>query len=229
MSTSNQEINNSTMRKDPYQILKVHPSAKLEEIKKAYRKLVKIHHPDKGGDSAIMLEVNSAWETLKKTHKDLHLNKVNDSKVYKQNEYKRETNNYSKPEDIKKWFQSIYLPIDKLLGQIINPLGSKIRELSADPYDQLLMDSFCLYLEESKNKITKIKKIYTSLVSPSIIRDFSLDLYHCLSHVEDALNELELYTMGYVDNYLHDGKAMIAIAKKKRKFLQSNKKEWLIL
>ena len=217
------------MNKDPYQILKVHPSAKLEEIKKAYRKLVKIHHPDKGGDSAVMLEVNSAWEILKRQHKDLHLNKINNSKVYKQNEHKRETNKYSRSEDIKKWFHNIYLPIDKLLGQIINPLGSKIKDLSADPYDQILMDSFCLYLEESKNKITKIKKIYTSLASPSIIRDFSLDLYHCLSHVEDGLNELERYTMGYVDNYLHDGKVMITIAKKERKFLQSNKKEWLIL
>ena len=217
------------MRKDPYQILKVHPSAKLEEIKKAYRKLVKIHHPDKGGDSAIMLEVNSAWEILKKKHKDLNLNKVNNSKVYNQKEYKKENFNSAKSEDIQKWFQSIYLPIDKLLGQIINPLGSKIRELSADPYDEILMDSFCLYLEKSKNKITKIKKIYTSFASPSIIRDFSLDLYHCLSHVEDGINELERYTMGYVDNYLHDGKAMISLAKKRRKFLQSNKKEWLIL
>ena len=217
------------MSKDPYQILKVHPSAKLEEIKKAYRKLVKIHHPDKGGDSAIMLEVNSAWEILKKKHKDLNLNKVNNSKLYNQNEYKRETNNHSKPEDLKKWFQNVYIPIDKLLGQIINPLGSKIRDLSADPYDEILMDSFCLYLEQSKNKITKIKEIYTSFACPSIIRDFSLDLYHCLSHVEDGINELERFTMGYVDNYLHDGKAMIAIAKKKRKFLQSNKKEWLIL
>jgi len=217
------------MSKDPYQILKVHPSAKLEEIKKAYRKLVKIHHPDTGGDSAVMLEVNSAWEILKKKHKDLNLNKINTSKVYKQNEYKRETNNYSKSEDITKWLQNIYFPIDKLLGQIINPLGSKIKDLSADPYDQILMDSFCLYLEASKNKITKIKKIYTSFASPSMIRDFSLDLYYCLSHVEDGINELERYTMGYVDDYLHDGKAMIAIAKKKRKFLQSNKKEWLIL
>ena len=217
------------MRKDPYQILKVQPSAKLEEIKKAYRKLVKIHHPDKGGDSAVMLEINSAWEILKKKHKDLNLNKVNNSKLYTQNEYKREANNHSKPEDLKKWFQNIYLPIDKLLGQIINPLGAKIRDLSADPYDEILMDSFCLYLEQSKNKITKIKKIYTSFACPSIIRDFSLDLYHCLSHVEDGINELERYTMGYVDNYLHDGKAMIAFAKKKRKFLQSNKKEWLHL
>ena len=217
------------MSKDPYQILKVHPSAKLEEIKKAYRKLVKIHHPDKGGDSAVMLEVNSAWEILKKKHKDLNLNKVNNSKLYNQNEFKRETNNQSKPEDLKKWFQNVYIPIDKLLGQIINPLGSKIRDLSADPYDEILMDSFCLYLEQSKNKITKIKEIYTSFACPSIIRDFSLDLYHCLSHVEDGINELERFTMGYVDNYLHDGKAMIAIAKKKRKFLQSNKKEWLHL
>jgi len=191
------------MNKDPYQILKVHPSAKLEEIKKAYRKLVKIHHPDKGGDSAVMLEVNSACEILKKKHKDLNLNKVNNSKLYNQNKYKRETNNHSKPEDLKKWFQNVYIPIDKLLGQIINPLGAKIRDLSADPYDEILMDSFCLYLEKSKNKITKIKEIYTSFACPSIIRDFSLDLYHCLSHVEDGINELERYTMGYVDNYLH--------------------------
>tara|TARA_Y100001968_G_scaffold155943_1_gene142448 strand:- start:81 stop:188 length:108 start_codon:yes stop_codon:yes gene_type:complete len=35
--------------------------------------------------------------------------------------------------------------------------------------------------------------------------------------------------MGYVDNYLHDGKAMIVEAKRKRKFLQGTKKEWLIL
>ena len=217
------------MKKDPYKILKVHPNTELEEIKKAYRKLVKIHHPDKGGDSSVMLEVISAWEILKQKHKDLNLNKVKETEIYNNNEYKVKTNNYSKSEDIKNWFQNIYIPIDKLLGQIINPLSSKIRDLSADPYDQILMDSFCSYLEKSKNKITKIKEIYTSFASPSIIRDFSLDLYHCFSHVEDGLNELERYTMGYVDNYLHDGKAMIAIAKKKRKFLQSNKKEWLIL
>ena len=91
------------------------------------------------------------------------------------------------------------------------------------------MDSFCIYLEKSNDKIKKVKIIYTSIASPSLIRDFSLDLYHCLSQVEDGLNELERYTMGYVDNYLHDGKSMIAEANKKRKFLQASKKDWLIL
>ena len=217
------------MRNDPYQILKVDPNAKLEDIKKAYRELVKIHHPDKGGDPKVMLEINAAWEILKVKHKKLNFNKTSSSKVYNQTEYKKEKKHNSSSKDIKSWFKDIYLPIDKLLGQIINPLASKIKDLSADPYDQILMDSFCSYLDASKSKIKKVKIIYISRSSPSIIKDFSLDLYHCLSQVEDGLNELERYTMGYVDNYLHDGKSMISEAKKKRKFLQSHKKEWLIL
>ena len=217
------------MKNDPYEILKVNPSAKIEDIKKAYRELVKIHHPDKGGDNKVMLEINAAWEILKVKHKNLNLNKTNTSKVYNQNENKKEKKHNSSSQDIKNWFKDIYLPIDKLLGQIINPLASKIRDLSADPYDQILMDSFCTYLDSSKNKIRKVKIIYISRSSPSIIKSFSLDLYHCLSQVEDGLNELERYTLGYVDNYLHDGKSMIAEAKRKRKLLQVNKKNWLIL
>ena len=215
------------MKNDPYQILKVHPNAKREDIKKSYRELVKIHHPDRGGDAKTMLEINAAWAILKKKHKNINFKTVNTSKVPNQNEYKKNITNNSKSEDIKNWFQTIYIPIDKLLGQIINPLSSKIRDLSADPYDEMLMDSFCVYLDKSKSKIKKIKILYTSIVSPSLIKGFSLELYHCLSQVEDGLNELERYTMGYVDNYLHDGKSMLAEAKKKRKFLQTNKKDWL--
>tara|TARA_B100001250_G_scaffold397820_1_gene405333 strand:- start:114 stop:770 length:657 start_codon:yes stop_codon:yes gene_type:complete len=215
------------MSRNPYQILRVNPNAKIEDIKKAYRDLVKIHHPDKGGDSKVMIKINEAWEILKKKHKNLNSNQCNNSKVYNQTKYRKETANYAKSEDVENWFQNIYLPIDKLLGQIINPLSSNIKDLSADPYDQSLMDSFCLYLDKSKNKIKKVKIIYTSIASPCLVKSFSLDLYHCLSQVEDGLNELERYTMGYVDNYLHDGKGMIAEATKLRKILHTQKKSYL--
>ena len=34
---------------DLYQILNINKNSDINEIKKAYKKLVKIHHPDKGG------------------------------------------------------------------------------------------------------------------------------------------------------------------------------------
>ena len=144
---------------DPYKILKVNQNAKLKEIKKAYIKLVKIHHPDKGGDTKVMLEINRAWEMLKKKHKDLTMNYSTieySHEKHSRNEYKQKTTTKSESLDIQNWFQNIYLPIDKLLGQIINPLALKIKELSADPYDELLMDSFCMYLEKSKYKIARL-------------------------------------------------------------------------
>ena len=35
---------------------------KVEEIKKVYRKLCFKHHPDRGGDTAIMQEINSQYK-----------------------------------------------------------------------------------------------------------------------------------------------------------------------
>lgn len=36
----------------------------IEELKKEYRKLVKVHHPDCGGDTEIMKELNAAYESI---------------------------------------------------------------------------------------------------------------------------------------------------------------------
>lgn len=59
--------------KDPYQILGVSPNATDEEIKDAYRALVKKYHPDKFADSDLadlanekMKEVNAAYDEIQK-------------------------------------------------------------------------------------------------------------------------------------------------------------------
>ena len=64
--------------KDYYTILQLPPSASLDEIKKAYRRLAHIYHPDKKGNdpyaAAQFTEIKEAYETL--THpakKDLYL------------------------------------------------------------------------------------------------------------------------------------------------------------
>lgn len=49
---------------DYYSILGIDKSASPEEIKKAYRKLAMVHHPDRGGDHNKFSEINAAYETL---------------------------------------------------------------------------------------------------------------------------------------------------------------------
>lgn len=49
---------------DYYKILGVSRTASQDEIKKAFRKLARTHHPDAGGDEAKFKEINEAYEVL---------------------------------------------------------------------------------------------------------------------------------------------------------------------
>ena len=50
--------------KQLYEALELTTSATQDEIKKAYKRLVRVHHPDKGGDEKKFKEVQAAYEVL---------------------------------------------------------------------------------------------------------------------------------------------------------------------
>ncbi|KAL5103814.1 hypothetical protein TcWFU_000512 [Taenia crassiceps] len=49
---------------DPYHELAINPDASKAEIKKAYKKLSLIHHPDRGGDEQKFIRIHKAYITL---------------------------------------------------------------------------------------------------------------------------------------------------------------------
>ena len=122
------------------------------------------------------------------------------------------------------WLKQVYAPIDRLIGEVSNPFPAQFKALSADPYDDALMEDFCTYLEKSLQKLDRVKQLFQSLPTPATARGFGLSVYHCFSELEDALHELERYTMGYVDNYLHDGREMLREAKQRRQRLQDERR-----
>ena len=221
------------MTKNLYEELGLKEDATHGEIKSSYRRLVKLHHPDAGGEKDKFFAIQDAWETLndplKKEQYDqtlFHLKKLNNLKN-KNWEKKVNTKKYSstiKDNEVKNWIKNIYNPTNRFISQIIKPLSQEIKELSADPYDEELMDKFCSYITLSQKKIEKVDKLYKSISVPNSISSLGLDLYHCFSQVKDALSELDKYTQGYVDDYLFDGKEMMKEAKRIQSKMAYDKK-----
>ena len=221
------------MMKNYYKELGLNQNATKNEIKSAYRLLAKKYHPDTGGDNEKFLALQLAWETLSDPHKKAIHDKSlfnNESYIVSKNknwssELKNKKNNSTnKDQDIKDWIKKIYNPINRFISQVIKPLNDEIKKLSADPYDDKLMDAFSSYLNESRKKIEKASSLFKSQAVPNSISSIGLDLYHCFSQVQDALDELDRYTQGYVDDYLFDGKQMMKEAKRIQLKMNINKR-----
>ena len=221
------------MNNNLYKELGLKENATQSEIKSSYRRLVKKHHPDAGGEKDRFLAIQDAWETLndpfKKEQYDKNLFSLQQSSNFRDENWEDNVNTkkYSskvKDNEVKNWIKNIYNPINRFISQIIKPLSQEIKELSADPYDEELMDNFCKYIALSQKKIEKVDKLYKSISVPRSISSLGLDLYHCFSQVKDALSELDKYTQGYVDDYLFDGKEMMKEAKRIQSKMAYDKK-----
>lgn len=63
---------------EKYNILGLVQSCTKDEIKAAFYRLAKIHHPDKGGDVKKFVEIKNAYEWLMK----YHVQKIEQTKRY---------------------------------------------------------------------------------------------------------------------------------------------------
>lgn len=208
-----------------YDTLQVLPDATSGEIKQAYRRLVKQFHPDSKAstDSEQIIRINAAYEILKDTaNRRSYDRQLNASKVHSPPVNSRPNSPSSdRPsrkrgraadEQVQKWLQQVYQPVNRLLDNILNSLDEQIDELAADPFDDELLEGFQDYLKNCRDFLKEAQSIFRSMPNPPIVASAAAHLYCCLNHLADGLDELNYFPLNYDDRYLHVGQELFRIA-----------------
>lgn len=122
------------------------------------------------------------------------------------------------------WMRQIYNPVSRYINAVVKPLSTQIRELSADPFDDELMDVFVAYLEDCRTAQEKADAKFKSMPNPPMAAGPASKLYYAINHLGDGIDELERFTTSYEESYIHSGKEMFRRAKQFRKEAQESLK-----
>ena len=98
---------------NPYEVLGLKPGASQDEIKSAYRKLIKQYHPDKFIDNPLknlaeekMIEINEAYNSLTKNSGNTNYNSSNASNYNNSSTYSNSSNTSYEFQEIRRSIQS---------------------------------------------------------------------------------------------------------------------------
>jgi molecular chaperone DnaJ len=198
-----------------YETLEVAPTATQEQIRAAYRRLAKLHHPDTGAQAGHqrMVHLNEAYEVLSQPDRRRSYDRelagrggVAHQTVPPRSATVRVA---SEEEEVLRWLKEVYQPVNGALNRILKPFRRQLDELSYDPYDDALMADFQAYLERSRRLYTEARRTFVSRPNPSGVARVAEFLFHCLNHLGDALDELHYFTLNYDDRQLHVGHELL--------------------
>ncbi|MBH8574622.1 J domain-containing protein [Nostocaceae cyanobacterium CENA369] len=219
---------NSKQNFNHYDTLKVSPHASQAEIKQAYRRLVKLFHPDSNQETADkdqIIRINAAYEVLGDSQSRLNYDrqrqddslKLNSDRQQRtasaQKHYKvtRQTGRDA-DEQVEEWLRRVYQPVNRLLSGILYSLEEQMEQLAADPFDDELLEEFQEYLQTCRDDFKQAQVTFRSLPNPPSLARTAAHLYYSLSQVGDGLEELAYFPLNYDERYLHTGQEMFRIA-----------------
>lgn len=229
-----------------YQILEVTEAATQAEIKQAYRRLAKRFHPDSQTESAgheQISRLNEAYEVLgdpeQRTRYDRQRQgyatamtaeesavsrNQRSAEVQAHYRHQRQAAQASEAQ-LEQWLRQVYNPVDRLIAKILSPLKGEIRALSADPFDDELMEGFQAYLESCRGWLEQAQGKFQSMRNPATAAGVAANLYHCLNQLEDGIDEMERFTCSYEESYLHTGQELFRISAQLRREAKAGLKQ----
>ena len=222
-----------------YQTLELKPTATQSEIKQAYRRLAKRFHPDSQQETANherIIRINAAYEVLSdpQRRKSYDRELTTKSSAYASasttttvRTRRRRQTSQAVDAHLEEWLNQVYKPINRSLDRILKPFKSEVDKLSADPFDDELMEDFQIYIETCRDLLSQAQNRFRSVPNPPNVAGIAAHLYYCLNHVSDGLEEMEYFTVNYDDSCLHTGHEFFRIAAGLRREIKQEMKNVL--
>ncbi|MGH8000355.1 MAG: J domain-containing protein, partial [Brasilonema sp.] len=176
-----------------YETLKISPNASQAEIKQAYRRLVKMFHPDSNqgtSDPEQIVRINAAYEVLgdvqNRQNYDQRLRQIsqktaNDRQqrtaAARQRYQATRQRGRDADEQVEEWLHRVYQPVSRLLFSILTSLKEQIEKLAADPFDDVLLEEFQDYLHACRDDFKQAQITFRSLPNPPTLARAAAHVY----------------------------------------------------
>lgn len=193
-----------------YTTLQISDSASQEDVKEAYRRLVKQFHPDLNRatprNHERMAAINAAYEVLgDPQHRQTY------------DEQRRTIDPPTIPHhdadlELQLWSSQVYHPVCHLIDEILEPLPSQLNALAADPFDDDLMAEFQSYLDRCQQSLALAQRCFQMMPNPAEVAKVATNLFYCLSLIGDGLEEMDRFSQCFNDYYLHTGQELFRLA-----------------
>jgi molecular chaperone DnaJ len=195
--------------RDPYDTLGVSRDATQAQVKAAYRRLVKLCHPDRNPQGhEQMVALNLAYEVLGDPEQ---------RRVYDQQQaYLRQVQPPPTAPPPQRWWQEVFQPVDQRIQRILSTRRQQLERLAADPFDADRMAAFNRYVRACRRTLQQAERLFRSQANPPVLAGAARGLYHCLNHLQDALEDWDWFTQSYSEQYLQTSEALFRRAKEQR-------------
>lgn len=194
---------------DHYRTLGLRPDATPAQVKAAYRRLVKLCHPDTNPHGhEQMIAINLAYEVLR----DPEQRRAYDQQ-YQQHWSAKLPNPDPSPQ---LWWRQVFQPVDQRVGRILQSRRRQLERLAADPFDETYLAAFDRYLQHCRHTLQEAEALFRSQANPPCLAGAASSLYHCLNHLQDALEDLYWFTQSYSEHYLQTSEALFRRAGEQR-------------
>jgi molecular chaperone DnaJ len=196
-----------------YQILGVQPEVSSLEIKRAYRRLAKSHHPDvkfhaqteieRDEDHQFMARVNEAYETLIDKQRRAEYDSRIGANGHSRSIRGKQPCTASEEEERETFLRQIFHPSRQSMVRVLSKYKAQLHDLSQDIYDDELVAVFEKYVDEVESTLRKSANDLSSRQVPSRLHAALRMLRYAIAHAADGLDELRRFCQNYDYEHLH--------------------------